>query len=104
MCVGILITRGGHKRRRGHLSLKLCQRRACDARGRVHGMSLSGAPAYTRRTIEIWRAGGIGICRLAGAVACGGEFEGATTTKSAAGTVTNETSNEFLRYPVKRWC
>lgn len=65
-------------------------------------MSLGRAPADTRRAIEIWRAGGIGICRLASAVACGGEFEGATTTKSAAGTVTDETSNEFLWYPVKR--
>lgn len=65
-------------------------------------MSLGRAPACTRWTIEIGRAGGIGLCRLTSAVACGGEFEGATTTKSAAGTITDETSDEFLWYPVKR--
>lgn len=64
-------------------------------------MSLGRTPACTRRTIEIGGTGGVDFCRLASAVACGREFEGATAAKGAAGTIADETSNKFLGYPMK---
>lgn len=65
-------------------------------------MSLGRTPTCTRWTVKIGGTGGIGICRLTSAVACGREFEGATAAKRAAGTIADETSNEFLWYPMKQ--